>query len=316
MGASADLVNSGYGGYAGWGDAAAQADFNATKGNGKFTGGGGSNGGGFQQVKAPDLSAIEDKVYNQLKPYYMQLLTESNGDLKRATDILHQDYQKGVRVAGEDYSRNLGYDMGDLKNQLDSLGITFQNEQESKVDDLNKRGMAVYDQDPNGATNALGVKLPNGGSYNPASANLANYNPNSPDQSGMGAYNPMGNLNNLGRGGVELDRLAQDQALRQEALQRSQNQRIQGLGIDLKRYTNPGATDPSQMGTAENTLNRGIDQSTRDAQTRAEGLYQQLGQNTLNLSTGFANSGVDASKANVANLYNTDQQKTFVNSGV
>lgn len=316
MGAAADLVKAGFTGYQGWDDASAQADFSATHGSGKGSATGGSGGGGFQAVSAPNVQDIEDKVYNQLKPYYMQLLTESNGDLTRATDILHQDYAKGVRTAGEDYNRNLGNDLGDLKNQLGSLGITFQNEQEAKVDDLNKRGMGVYQQGPNGETNAVGVQLPNGGSYNPASANLANYDPNNPDNSGMGAYNPMSNLPNLGRGGVELDRLAQDQALRQEALQRTQNQKIQGLGIDYKRYTNPNATDPSQQGTAENTLNRGVDQATRDAQTRAEGLYQQLGQNTLSISQGFANSGVDASKANVANLYNTDQQKTFVNSGV
>lgn len=315
MGAAADLVNSGYGGYAGWSDAAAQADFASTKGGGKFTGGGGSGNGGFQAVKAPDLQGIEDKVYQQLKPYYMQLLTESNGDLKRATDILHQDYQKGVRIAGEDYGRNLSNDLGDLGNQLNSLGISFQNEQNSKVDDLNKRGMAAYENGPNGEVNAVKTQLPFAGSYNPAGAD-PNFNSGVADTSGIGVYNPLSNLGSLGRGGTEINMLARDQALRQEAVQRSANSKIQGLGIDLKRYTNPNATDPSQRGTSENTLNRGIDSETRAAQQRAEGLYQQLGQNTLNLSTGFANSGVDASKVNVSNLYNQDSQKTFVNNGV
>lgn len=315
MGYAADLVAAGYGGYQGWDDASAKADFGATAGSGKKTSGGGSGNGGFQSVQAPNLQDIEDKVYQQLKPYYMQLLTESNGDLKRATDILHQDYQKGVRIANEDYGRNLSNDLGDLGNQLNSLGISFTNEQNSKVDDLNKRGMASYENGPNGEVNAIRPQLPFAGSYNPASTD-PNFNAGVADTSGLGVYNPLSNLGNLGRGGTEIDMLSRDQALRQEALQRSANSKIQGLGIDLKRYTNPNATDPSQQGTAENTLNRGIDSETRSAQQRAEGLYQQLGQNTLNLSTGFANSGIDASKANVSNLYNQDSQKTFVDSGV
>lgn len=48
MGAASDLVSKGYGGYAGWGDAEAQADFKATGGSGKWTGGG---GGGTPQVQ-------------------------------------------------------------------------------------------------------------------------------------------------------------------------------------------------------------------------------------------------------------------------
>lgn len=311
MGYAADLVAAGFGGYQGWDDNSARADFGATGGSGKRTGGGGGGNGGFQAVQAPNLQDIEDKVYQQLKPYYMQLLTESQGDLKRATDILHQDYQKGVRIANEDFARNKAYDVADVDSQLKSLGITFQNEQDQSVDALNKRGMAVYEQGPNGEINALRTQLPNAGVADPTGAA-----PGAVDTSGMGAYNPMTNLSNLGRGGTELDSLARSQALRQEALQRSSNQKIQGLGIDLQRYTNPNATDPSMRGTAENTLNRGIDSETRSAQQRAESLYQQLGQNTLNLSQGFAASGVDASKANVANLYNKDSQATFVNTGV
>lgn len=315
MGVVDDLVNAGFYGYRGWSDASAQADFNATKGAGKG-GPTGGRSGGFQAVQPPDLQAIEDKVYNQLKPYYMQLLTESQGDLTRATDILKQDYAKGTRQAKQDYARETGYATNDLSDTLKGLGITFTNEQENKIDDLNKRGMGVYDNNPDGSLNTLGVRLPLEGTADPTSANLNTLNPGSPDMSGMNVGNPAPNNANLGRGGVELSRLQQDQALRQQAIQRSANQKIQGLGTDFTRYTNPNATDPSMRGTAENTLNRGINSETRAGQQRAEGLYQQLGQNTLNLSQGFAASGVDASKANVANLYNTDQQKTFVNSGV
>ena len=38
MPTAAQLVSQGYGGYQGWGDAEANADFNATKGSGKYTG--------------------------------------------------------------------------------------------------------------------------------------------------------------------------------------------------------------------------------------------------------------------------------------
>lgn len=46
------LIAQGYGGYAGWDDGPAQADFNATGGQGKYTGGGGGSTGGY------DVSSI------------------------------------------------------------------------------------------------------------------------------------------------------------------------------------------------------------------------------------------------------------------
>lgn len=310
MSTVSDLVAAGFPGYAGWNDAAAAADFAATKGAGKGNGRGGGVPGQFQAVQAPDIQAIQDKVFNQLKPYYLQLLKESNGDLQRATDALKQDYAKGTRQALEDYNRQTGYGLQDLQNSLDSLGISFNSEQEQKVDELNKRGMASYEG------GAVGVQPLNPGSYNPAGATRGGVPAGSVDNSGMGAYTPTMNMANTGRGGYELDQMRKNQALRQEALQRSANQKLQGFGIDYTRYTNPNATDPSMRGTAENTLNRGIDSETRAAQQRAENLYQQLGQNTMNLAQGFAASGVDASKANVSNLYQKDQQQTFINSGI
>lgn len=316
MGAAADLVRAGFGGYAGWQDAEATANFNATGGSGKQTRGGGGSSSGFKSVQAPDIKALQDKVYEQLKPYYAELLKRSGNDLKRATDILHEDYAKGTRQALEDYNRQTGTSLADLKGSMESLGLSFLNEQESKIDNLNKRGMATYDNDPNGLLNSLGIQLPNSPDLNPASANLNTLDVNNPDNSGMGAARPIANASSLGRGGVELGRLQQDQALRQQALQRSANNKIQGLGIDYKRYTNPNATDPSQRGTAENSLNRGIASETNAAQNRNINLNEQLGQNTLNLAQGFAASGTEASKANVSNLYNKDNLNTFINTGV
>ncbi len=69
-----DLINKGYGGYAGWGDAEANADFAATGGGGKETsggGGGGSSGGGgvdwgeFQRRQDEDRQRQQDLLKQQ-----------------------------------------------------------------------------------------------------------------------------------------------------------------------------------------------------------------------------------------------------------
>lgn len=307
MPSASELVQAGYTGYSGWGDAEANADFNATGGAGK----GSPNGGGGGGVQAPDLKAIEDKVYNQLKPYYMQILTESNGDFTRATDRLKQDYQKGIRVASEDFGRQTGEELANLHNSLNTLGINFNQEQDTQINDLNKRGMAVYQNNPDGSTNVVQKTLPNPGSMNPTGAPAGQV-----DNSGVNPMTGLPNQQNLGRGGYELNQTLQDQQLRQEAVQRASNNKLQQYGIDYKRLTNPNATDPSQQGTLEQGLNRGTEDQTRAKQQRGEDLYNQLQNQTFNIASGFAGSGVDASKANLDNKFNTTEVNRFVNTGV
>ena len=59
----ADLISQGYGGYQGWNDeAAAAADFAATGGAGKWTGGGGNSGGSVPSVPA----GVSPEEYNKL----------------------------------------------------------------------------------------------------------------------------------------------------------------------------------------------------------------------------------------------------------
>lgn len=300
--------------YTAWGEAEAAADARA---KGIQPGSGSSNGSSsFQPLGAPDLKALEDKVYNQLKPYYLQLLKESDGDYTRAVDILKQDYAKGTRVAKEDYSRNTAQTKGELGNTLDTLGINFKDEQGNKIDELNKRGMATSQTDPNGVLNKLGITLPSAPSYDPSSGNLATLEPNSPDMSGITGPAPIANVANLGYGGHELNTLKESQRLRQEAIQRTANNKIQQLGVDYTRYTNPNATDPSQKGTAELGLSRGIDEQTRQKQQRGEALYTQLQDKTLGLASGFAGAGIKADAAKVDNLYNKGEQQTFINQGV
>src|SRR5688572_21696386 len=60
-------------------------------------GGSSSGGGGFQPLKPPDVAKLREEVYNTLKPYYMQLAKEAQGDFDRAVSILREDYAKNTR---------------------------------------------------------------------------------------------------------------------------------------------------------------------------------------------------------------------------
>jgi hypothetical protein len=106
MGVVQDLINSGYGGYAGWGDAEAAADFNAGHGDGKLTNAGGG-GGGRPSVPAFsfDYAGEAQKAYGELGTYYGRLLTESQGDVKLALARMVEDYNRGLRIKTEDKTR-------------------------------------------------------------------------------------------------------------------------------------------------------------------------------------------------------------------
>lgn len=91
MGFAQDLVNAGYGGYQGWDDAGAEADFKATGGAGKRTSGGG--GGGFSF----DFAEEAKKAYGELGAYYDRILREAKGDVNMAISRLDEDYARGER---------------------------------------------------------------------------------------------------------------------------------------------------------------------------------------------------------------------------
>lgn len=319
MGAAADLVAQGYYGYQGWDDSSAAADFKATGGSGKGnSNGGGPNGsgGGFQPLSPTDIVDIQNKVYNQLKPYYMQLLTEANGDYDRAVKKLNDDYSNGVRVATSNYNTGTQNTLGDLGNSLAALGINFNQEQDQGIDSLNKRGMAVYQNGPDGQPNVVQKQLPIAGNTNPSSANLNTLNTTGADMSGINPTEQYGNQANLGQGGHELNQMLQDQQLRQEAVQRAGNQKLQTLGMDFKNYTNPTATDPAQMGTAELSKQQGLTQAARDKQLAGEGIYNQMQNQVSNLSSGFANNQVKANDVKLGNMYNVQSANDFINNGL
>lgn len=101
MGYAQDLVNAGYYGYAGWGDAAAAADFNATGGSGKGGPSYGSSGsGGFSF----DFEGEVNKAFDELSSYYNDLLTESKGDVDLAISRMVEDYDTGNRYRKVSYN--------------------------------------------------------------------------------------------------------------------------------------------------------------------------------------------------------------------
>jgi hypothetical protein len=103
MGFAQDLVNAGYTGYAGWGDKEAEADYNATKGAGKFPGGdGGGNATSSSGQSIPtfnfDYAKEAEKAYGELGVYYDRLLKDSEGDINLAFSRLVEDYDRGLRT--------------------------------------------------------------------------------------------------------------------------------------------------------------------------------------------------------------------------
>ena len=148
-----ELINAGYGGYAGWGDAEANADFNATGGAGKITGGGGRSGASIPAFNF-DYAGAEAKAMADLTPYYTKLLQMYGGDVALAKQRLDQDYERGLRVkttATEwekqtneiqraERQRKFDIALKDLDQQMNqrgiyTSGITTQAENKAKADE-------------------------------------------------------------------------------------------------------------------------------------------------------------------------------------
>lgn len=92
---------------------------------------------------APSAGALDSKYQEFLTrasqdpdivAYYKQLLDYAQGDVNLAKQQIENDYQTGVRQTTDT-----------LKGSLKSLGLTFDTEQKSLQDTLNKRGIALTD---------------------------------------------------------------------------------------------------------------------------------------------------------------------------
>lgn len=142
MPTSNELVQSGYVGYQGWGDAEANADFNATGGSGKMGGGssGGTSGGSSNPLSGFkfDQAAAEKAAMEELRPYYEKLLTIYNGDVSLAKKRMEEDYSRGLRYKKEDTATGMGdiastraerdrkfkLALGDLDQEMNTRGLT------------------------------------------------------------------------------------------------------------------------------------------------------------------------------------------------
>ena len=121
---------------------------------------------------------------------------------------------------------------------------------------------------------------------------------------------------NLGAGGQELARLTKDQALRKEALNRSANRNIEELGISLGKYTNPTATDRSQMGASELERLRGNEDLARKQQKSEQEMFEKSRQEAQNLATTAAGLQVKEIPINLTSRVNQNSMTDWVDKGV
>lgn len=133
-----DLVNSGFVGYQGWGDAEADADFRATGGAGKQGGGSSSGGGASLPAFNFDQAAAEKTAMEQLRPYYEKLLKIYNGDINLAKKRMEEDYSRGLRYKADETQTGMGdiaatraeryrkfkLALGDLDQEMNTRGLT------------------------------------------------------------------------------------------------------------------------------------------------------------------------------------------------
>lgn len=336
MGYAADLVNAGYTGYQGWSDANAMADFQKTNGVGKSptpvnnsspAAPGGSNSsssmaglqpdGSYVPFTAPDLSNLRNQAYGIINPYYQELAKQAKGDFNTAVQMMTADYQQGQRQAKETLAYQNKYGGGELQNALSTLGLTFNTENQNNADALNKRGMAVYQNNPNGNPNVI-----QGADFNP-SFDTSNYTYNT----GISGPNP--NLANLGQGGNETEQLRQSQALRAEATARAGMKPLEQAGISFKQQYNPNSgfdpnnpaastqgADLSKLGTGELGELKNYNTQTQQYRNQAQQLSNQQSQDINNLASQYAGLNIksidSASQNQLQKQYNTN----FINSGL
>lgn len=287
------LVNQGFYGYQGWGDQQADADFAATGGAGKGSSNS-SNGSSNGQLSAPDLAKLSLQASGIIHPYYVELAKQAKGNFDEAIKLMQGDYTAGVKKAKEDNALAVKYGAGDLNNALATLGLNFNKENEKQLDTLNSRGMAVYQNNPDGTPNV--VQTP---TFNPS------FDPNNPTSYNAGVSGPNSNQANLGRGGYEAEQARQDQQLRAEATMRAGMKPIEAAGLSLKQQTNPGAFNPNDP------LNKNVDLSqTGSLERNLAGSYQPAKTGYLNtLQSQKAQENADIN--NIAQTYGQTQQKSI-----
>lgn len=277
----------------GWNnDSAIQDDINAGGWKSKVPNGG-DGSSGSNQLSAPDLAKLSLQAAGIIHPYYVELAKQAKGNFDEAIKLMQGDYTAGVKKAKEDNALAVKYGAGDLNNALSTLGLNFNTENQKQTNDLNQRGIAVYQNNPDGTPN---VVTP--GTFNP-SFNTTDYSFN------QGVSGPNSNMANLGRGGYEAEQARQDQSLRAEATMRAGMKPIEAAGLTLKQQTNPGTFNPNDP------LNPATDLSQAGSLERGlAGNYQPAKTSYLNtLTSQKAQENADIN--NIAQTYGQTQQKSI-----
>lgn len=202
--------------------------------------------------QVPDVNGIFQKAYDTLAPYYTQLLQEAQGDYNTAIGFLQRDYQTGVRYANQSEQLIEQQTKDSLEGALQQLGIQTTQEQQSLLDTLNKRGIALTEQNPSGGKGSL-------------------------------AYGTEG------QAGFEKSQEDQSVALRQEALQRNAAQTIQSAQQKQQQTVEQaGNTLQEQQTAAQQSLRNQQEQLYQQRkqealQTATLQQNQQLAQQSLNV---------------------------------
>lgn len=295
------------GGYPGWDQNSAWQDFQATGGGDQYKNLQQNNGGGngsFTPQSPANIQDLETKAYALVAPYYQKLATEAGGDFTRAKQALVDDYTQGVKQAKQDYAVQSAAATGSLKNSLGTLGVNFGGEQRNAIDSLNQRGAAVYQNNPDGTPNVV--------QQSDITAN--------PDYTSTMA-NPA-NANNTGEGGQEINRMLQDQQLRQEAVQRSTQNNITSYANTLNKQvgTTPAGQlpdpngDRSTMGTLGLNFVQNTEQTTRQAQLDAQALAEKRTQDVQGIANSLASVNAKEVPQALTDQYLKNSQTDFVNN--
>ena len=246
--ASAAQIKATYPGYAGWNDTAAiEADYNATGGAGKgntpwLLGGGGTAPGGdavsefanvFSQLAVPGyavppitlgkIEEYEKLSLEELRPYYERILKEEGGDVERAKARIEQDYASGLRYRRED------------KEQI---------EQRAVHDALLKIGWTEEDATRESQRLIQDLDLAVGRAREDAAREIAWLTQHVfPEEQAvlMESLNRRGlmDIGTQGLAGKVTGRLGEEQAMRQQAIERSLRRTEETTGITRER----GLTD-------------------------------------------------------------------------
>ena len=297
--------------YQGWPDWQIEADLKARGGN--IPNQPQNGGGGSTQLSAPDLGKLSQQAADIIHPYYVELAKQAKGNFDEAIKLMTSDYKSGVKRAKEDFAYEQKYGTANLNSALSTLGLDFTKENESTIGDLNKRGAAVYQNNPDGTPNVV-----QGATFNPS------FDPNTYDFN-AGVSGPNANMSNLGRGGYESEQMRKAQSLRAEATMRAGMKPLEAAGINLRQTTNAGSFDPnnplaagdySQYGSLERSLQSGYKTQKNDYLERLLAQRAQERGEISNIAGQYGNTKTgaidEASKNQMQKQYNTD----FVQSGL